>query len=287
VKELGRLVQVGFPTHNRWDEVRNTLARLADFGLGGLRILIADDGSDQPCPFDPRSICPGAELGRHDVARGMVQRRNELAAAMHAPWYFGLDDDSFPAAGSLEDAVHYAESCADLLTLAFPIHNPRLGVDQVPSLSDHPYPVRSFIGCGHLMHRGRFVDLGGFSPDFAYFFEEWELAARGFVQGLRCVHYPGLTIHHRGSNTWRNWHRMDFTGARNMALWNDWYVPPPHRAVKQLRLLASRLLMAAHTGRLSSLRGFAAGVRALRAHRGRRRTMTAAQYAEWNRLPYS
>jgi GT2 family glycosyltransferase len=287
VRELAKLVQVGFPTHNRWDEVRTTLEGLADAGLGDLRVLIVDDGSDRPCPFDPASICPHAELRRHAESRGMVVRRNEIARAMDAPYYLGLDDDSFPVSGSLEDAVHYAERRDDLLSLAFPIHNPRLGKAQVQSVHDAPYPVRAFIGCGHMMRRDRFLQLGGFSPVFAYFLEEWEMAARGFVQGLRCVHYPALQVHHRASNAWRDWNRMDFYGARNAVLWNDWYLPPPRRAVKQARALAARLMLAARTGRGASLRGFAAGMHERTAHRGQRRPMSAAQYAEWLSMPFS
>ncbi|HEY0022666.1 MAG TPA: glycosyltransferase [Longimicrobium sp.] len=287
MSELATMVQVGFPTHNRWDEVRNTLERLADAGLGGLRVLIVDDGSDQPCPFAPASICPRAELRRYPEARGMVVRRNEIAREMNAPYYLGLDDDSFPVSGSLDDAVHFAEGRDDLLSLAFPIFNPRLDAPQVPSLADRPYAVRAFIGCGHLVRRDRFLALGGYSPVFAYFFEEWELAARGFVQGLRCVHYPGLQVHHRASNAWRDWNRMDFYGARNAVLWNDWYVPPGRRAVKQARALMARMMLATRTGRTASLSGFAAGMRERAAHRAHRRPMSAAQYAEWVGMPFS
>lgn len=285
--DLSAWVQIGFPTRNRWDDVRTTLAALAGQGLGALRIVIVDDGSDQACPFDVRAICPGAELHRYPESRGMVVRRNQIARGMDTPYYLGLDDDSFPAGGSLAGAVEFAESIPDLLSLAFPIFNPRLGEHQVRSTGPAPYPVRSFIGCGHLVHRERFLALGGFSEQFAYFFEEWELAARGYVQGLRCIHYPGVQIHHLYSNAWRDWNRMDFYGSRNMVLWNDWYVPPARRAVKQARNLASRLAIALRSRRSGSLRGAAAGFRAVREHRTLRRPMSMEQYRAWTEMPFS
>ena len=60
------LVQIGIATKNRWADLKITLLKVSEFGLGDLRILIFDDCSDQPCPFDVQAICPGAELKRFD-----------------------------------------------------------------------------------------------------------------------------------------------------------------------------------------------------------------------------
>jgi GT2 family glycosyltransferase len=284
---LASLVEIGFPTHNRWEDVRNTLTRLAEFGLGGLRVLIVDDGSDEPCPFDVTAICPRAELRRHAESRGMIVRRNEIARAMRAKYYFGLDDDSYPVSGSLEEAVEFAEGRPDLLSLSFPIYNPRLDRHEVASRGSEPYPARAFIGCGHLMHRERFLDLGGFCEELGYFLEEWELAGRGFVRGLRCYHFPGLQIHHLASTRWRDWHRMDYYGARNDVWWNDWYLPPSRKPIKHARNLVSRLLQTARTRRTASLRGYWAGQRSIPLHRHRRQPMSVDQFREWRCLPFT
>src|SRR5688572_19295016 len=127
------LVEIGFPTRDRWDEVRMTLMRLRDFGLDRIRTIIFDDGSAMSCPFDVREICAGAELHRFTTSEGLIVRRNQIARMMTAKYYFGLDDDSFPASGSLSEAITFAERQTDLFSLAFPIYNPRLKQYQVRS----------------------------------------------------------------------------------------------------------------------------------------------------------
>ena len=55
-------VEIGIATKNRWSDLRNTLEQITAFGLGELRILIFDDASDVPCPYEVSAICAGAKL---------------------------------------------------------------------------------------------------------------------------------------------------------------------------------------------------------------------------------
>jgi GT2 family glycosyltransferase len=281
------LVEIGIATRNRWEDLGITLARIAGFGLGHQRILIFDDASDQPCPYDVTSICKGAELTRFRVCEGCIVRRNQLARGMNSTYYLSLDDDSFPVGGSLEAAVDFAQSCENLLCLSFPIYNPVLGAHQVRSLQDTPYRVRSFIGCGHLLHRQRFLDSGGYCEDLVHQGEEVELAARTFQKSLDCYHFPGLQIHHTASDTGRSYYRMDYYGSRNNVLWNDWYIPPALRIIKQSRTFVSRSLQVIRTRRLGSAQGHLAGLREISKFRDHRRPMSMSSYKEWKSLPSS
>src|SRR5258708_40245695 len=107
------LVEIGIATKNRWRDLRLTLERIATFGLGQQRILIFDDASDVPCPFNAAAICVGAEVQRFSESAGYIVRRNQLARAMRAVYYLSLDDDSFPVSGSLAAAAAFAESRPD------------------------------------------------------------------------------------------------------------------------------------------------------------------------------
>ncbi len=279
------LVTVGIATKNRWEDLKNTLSKITGFEPERLKVLIFDDASDTPCPFDVTSICPRAELKRFSESRGYIVRRNQLAREMDSKYYLSLDDDSFPVAGSLEAAVRFARTCEDLLCLSFPIYNPITGEHQVKSLRDEPYRVKTFIGCGHLLHRERFLELGGYCEELVHFWEETELAARGFQKGLHCYHFPGFMIHHLESNAGRNWHRMDFYGARNNVLWNDWFMPRGLRLVKQGRSFISRLLLAIATRRMGHLQGQIAGMIAVSRYKANRSPMPPELYEEWESLP--
>jgi GT2 family glycosyltransferase len=280
-------VEIGITTKNRWDDLRNTLTRITAFGLGGLRVLIFDDGSDRACPFDVASICAGAELKRFPESKGLIVRRNQLARELKSKYYLSLDDDSFPVSGSLEAAIRFAEGREDLLCLSFPIYNPVTGEHQVKSLDDEPYRVKTFMGCGHLLHRERFLGAGGYCEELVHYWEETELAARAFLKGLSCYHFPGLTVHHLHSEAGRNWRRMDFYGARNNVLWNDWFTPRGLRLIKQSRTLTSRLLLFTKTRRLAHLQGQIAGISDILKYKANRRPMPMRLYQQWASLPSS
>ena len=281
------LVQIGIATKNRWDDLRVTLEKIRDFGLGELRIIIFDDHSDVPCPFDVAALCPGAALTRFDESRGYITRRNEIAAVMDAKYYLSLDDDSFPFAGSLEAAVSYAESLPDNFCLSFPIYTPLIDKQFEEPLDAAPFPVRSFVGCSHLLHRERFLALGGYREELVHQTEENEIAVRAFQQGLRCRRFSGFQIMHMATNVGRSYYRMDFYGGRNRLLWNDWYLPPGRRGIKQAQTVASRLRDFAATRRPGYLRGGLAGLWDIRRYRVHRRPLTQDQYREWLRLPPS
>ena len=281
------LVQIGIATKNRWDDLRVTLEKIRDFGLGNLRLLIYDDCSDVPCPFDPRAICPGAELTRFDCSRGYITRRNEIAAAMSAKYYLSLDDDSFPFAGSLENAVAYAESLQDNFCLGFPIYTPLLDTHFDEPIDAKPYQVRSFVGCSHLLDRQRFLDLGGYREELVHQTEENEIAVRAFQQGFLCRRFPGFQITHMATNIGRSFYRMDFYGGRNRLLWNDWYLPPGRKVIKQAQTVASRLRDFAATRRPGYFRGGLAGLQDVRRYKAYRRPLSELQYEKWLRLPPS
>ncbi len=281
----GDLVQIGITTRDRWQDLRQTLERVRDFGLGGLPILIIDDGSASPCPFPVHEVCPGAQIHRMSQSAGYIARRNQLAHMMTSRYYLSLDDDSYPASGSLADAVTFAESHRDLFCLSFPIYNPRQGRYQLKSSRTTPYRARSFIGCGCLLHRAHLLAAGGYQEELVRFVEEIDLSARMFARGLYCYHYPYMEIHHLETNQARNWWAMDFYGARNRVLWNDWYVPTSQQLIKQGRTALARLWQFIKTGRPGHLAGQWSGVRSLAEHRHYRRRMAPAVYREWRRLP--
>ena len=288
------LVEIGITTKNRWDDLRLTLEKIRDYGLGELRIIIVDDCSDAPCPYDAAAICPGAETRRFDVSRGLIVRRNEIARLMSAKYYLSLDDDSFPFAGSLEAAVAYAESLTDNFCLGFPIYTPRMDDSFSESVLDAPYQVRSFVGCAHLLDRQRFLALGGYREELIHQAEENEVAVRAFQGGLLCRRFPGFQIMHMYTNVGRSFDRVEYYGVRNTLLWNDWYLPPQKKLVKQERAIGLRLykLLAAWrsrraNGALAGVKGCVDGLKDIRTFKKYRRPLSLPQYREWQKMPNS
>ena len=283
------LVSIGITTKNRWQDLKITLDYLIKFDIDqDIPIIIYDDGSDETCPFQWKKLPLNIQLKRFDQSQGYIVRRNQLAKAIQTKYYLSLDDDSFFVAGSLSEAINFAQSREnDLFCLAFPIYNPVLQKYQSYSLQDQPYQVRSFIGCGHLLHLPRFLELGGYREELTHQGEEMEIAARAIQKGYYCYHFPNLKIHHTASNQGRNWHRMDYYGARNNILWNDWFIPTEQRIIKQCRTITSRLALSAKVWRWGQIEGMIDAFRSLAKYELYRYPMNKDIYYSWKKLPYS
>ena len=282
------LVSIGITTKNRWKDLEITLTKIKESGLESLPIVLFDDASDQTCTFDIANLSLQIQFERFTQSKGLIVRRNQIAQSIQTKYYLSLDDDSYPVSGSLQAAVDFAESQEDLLCLSFPIYNPTLLEYQNPSLdTKEPYLVKCFVGCGHLLHRERFLQLGGYREELIHQGEEMEIAARAFQRNWRCYHFPNFLIHHTASNAGRNWHRMDFYGARNNVLWNDWFVPQQLKLAKQLRTLVSRTFLGIKVRRLGQFQGEYTGFKDIKQYKSYRQNMSIQSYKKWQLLPYS
>ena len=286
-QRLKDLVSIGITTKNRWQDLWKTLCCIQEFGLGEISILIIDDGSDRACPFDLAERFKTIRLTRYSESQGLIARRNQLAEMIQTKYYLSFDDDSYPAAGSLEAAIEFAESQTNLLGLSFPIYNPIAKIYQNISCQPEVYQVKSFVGCGHLLHIPHFLKLGGYREELIHQGEEMEVAARGFQRNLYCYHFPGFEIHHTESMVSRNWQRMDYFGARNNILWNDWFTPSSRKLFQQCRTLSSRSLLGIKVRRPGQFRGLAAGFQDITKYRAHRQPMSPEQFKAWKALPYS
>ncbi|HEY0792714.1 MAG TPA: glycosyltransferase [Chthoniobacterales bacterium] len=285
IDDLASWVTVGISTKDRWPDLEATLRRLVAAGFGRLLLQVIDDGSRTPCPF-ALDFWPGPfNLQRFDRPAGLVVRRNQLAKNARTKYLLSLDDDSYPAEGSLARAVAFAEGQPDLLCLGFTVYNPARNAYESPATGPDPYPVRAFIGCGHLMNLPHFLGLGGYREEIIHQGEEPELAARGWTRGWRCFHFPGLTIHHTASSQGRNWARMDYYGSRNAFWWNAWFVPAPLLPWQQARTFAGRVLLFLRLRRPALAKGILDGLLLARRYRRFRHPFTAGQFQLWRRLP--
>ena len=189
--------------------------------------------------------------------------------------------------GDFESALEFLELNEDVLCLSLPIWNPPTSSFQNSARGNQPSRCRAFIGCAHVMRRQTFLDLGGYNVKLWHQGEEMDLGARALLSGFRCMHFPGALVHHMESNEGRNWSSMDFYGARNAVLWNDWYVPDSQQGVRRRRRIAASFMHAVSHRRVGQLRGHWAAV-PLRHQLARyRRRFSPEQFSEWLSLPFA
>src|SRR5882672_6694544 len=97
---------IGITTKNRWDDLKITLLKIKEFEWNEISFLIFDDNSDTICPFDVKEILPNAEIKKFSESKGLITRRDQLVQSISTPYYLSLDDDSYPAEGSIKEALN-------------------------------------------------------------------------------------------------------------------------------------------------------------------------------------
>ena len=188
------------PTRNRPAILANTVRQLQRLGLQSLPLWVYDDASDDPkAAPDAVSAWPGARVVRGDVRVGQAKGRNVLLRACNCEYAIMLDDDQyFLSQTSIEVIGRYLEQHAvrrDFAVLAFQSVNKADGVLGTPKdVSAGPSP--SFMGGACLFHVPSVLSVGGYREFFIYGYEEPELAARLWLNGLQIWYDPAIVVEH-------------------------------------------------------------------------------------------
>jgi GT2 family glycosyltransferase len=279
-----RQVGIGISTRDRWDDLAVTLSELRKSGYGDLETIVIDDGSRQPAPPALRRAFPNVRFERVETSRNYVVQRNRLAQMLSSTYYLSLDDDSFPVAGDVSDAVTWLENHPSVAALAFHIVNQDDGIP-APGTLGEPYPVRYYIGCAHLLRRRQFLALGGYLERLHYFGEEIDFCLKALRQGFSTYTFPSVVVRHNRTPVARNSAKAARYYIRNEAIAGLLYFPFPFsilRAVNCVRILENPKWNV-HAGSLllGWLEAFVCGTLWWK----QRRPLSIAQFRAWKRLP--
>src|SRR5690606_31611285 len=136
---------------------------------------------------------------RHEDSQGLISSRNELMSRATGAYFLHLDDDAhLVQPDAIEKAVRIMESDEGIGVFAFTVHEdvnpPPQEILNVPS---KVIDVRSFTGCGHIIRRSVFEELGPLKEAFVFYCEEIDFCLRAWEAGYRVVRDPSLIVHHR------------------------------------------------------------------------------------------
>jgi len=279
-----RQVGIGITTRDRWDVLAVTLSELRKKGYEDVETIVIDDGSKQPLQPALRAAFPKVRFERVDYSLGLVVQRNRLAGMLSSTYYLSLDDDSFPVAGDISAAISWLENHPSVAALALHIVQGNESIPRAQTLRE-PFPVRYFIGCGHLLRRKQFLELGGYLERLHYFGEEIDYCLKALLQGSSTYAYPAVVIRHNRSAVARNSTKAARYYIRNEAIVGLLYFPFPFsilRAVNCLGILRHPKWNL-HWGSLL-LGWLEAFVRAI-GWRSLRRPLSIAQFRTWKKLP--
>jgi GT2 family glycosyltransferase len=275
---------IGITTRDRWADLEVTLSELKIQGYENAETIVVDDGSQRPLPPALKAAFPKVRFERVERSLGLVVQRNRLAEMLSSTYYLSVDDDSFPVAGNIGDAVTWLAKHPTVAALALYIVQANENIPPPETLGE-PFPVRYYIGCGHLLRRKQFLDLGGYLERLHYFAEENDFCLKALRQGSSTFAYPGVVIRHKRTLTARNSAKAARYYMRNEAIVGLLHFPFPFsilRAMNCLQLLRNPEWNL-HPGSLllGWIEAFVCAISWWRL----RRPLSMAQFRAWKKLP--
>ena len=236
------------PTRDRWDILRRTLAGLAAQTLPGAEVVVVVDGDDLDVPGDL-----AADQVLVQPHGGPGRARNLGAAASVRPRVLFLGDDMVPTAGLLAHhlATHDAHDDPTVAVLGHVDWHPEVASNrilrwldwsttqfdyaQLAGMGGRDVGFGRFYSCNVSLPRALFEQVGGFDPDFIFYYEDLDAGWRLHEAGMQLLYAPDAVVHHL--------HDYDLAavrrrfagialGERMMAAKHDWFDPPYfHRQV--------------------------------------------------------
>ena len=276
-------------TRNRPADLAFTLEKLISLELAYLPLIIVDDASDASIVSDElvRQF-PRIKVVRNETQRGLITNRNEMALLSKTPYILSLDDDScFRNVPDLQGAVEYLAQQPRVVALQF--NNVDINFGEEAVTGSEPYRVQTYTGCGHLLKRSLFLEMGGYRKDFVHMSEEVEFCRKAWKAGLEVHMYPKIIVDHRRTPVARFPEKNLYYLTRNLLIIS--YLHLPWMAMMP-KLFSNALLIWWRNLRRrylwsSVFRGWLDGLKYCRAHFSERVPMSGRQYREYRRAPVS
>jgi GT2 family glycosyltransferase len=279
------MLGISIATRNRWRDVEKTLAMVAERPeLAGCAVVVADDHSDEAAPAALVSRFPRVLFLASERSLGASAQRTRIAKVLDTEYVLQLDDDSYPVAGSVADAVSFLAAHEDAAALALNIVE---GRETSPAIDPTapPFKVESFIGCGVLLRRQRFIDLGGFISALGFYCEETHFSARAARSGLSVYKFPALVVRHEKSVSARSTSRIAYFRGRNRVLLVLWHYPFRTIPLRLATSLPGTFALVRPRDFPAAVIGFFAGILDGLRMPAERHPLTYSQYLSWRRLP--
>lgn len=208
-------LSVVIPTKDRPDVLRQTLAGLAGQSASGFEVLVVADGGNGP------SDVPAHVRVIHQEQAGPGVARNTGAAQSRRPLLLFLGDDMVPTPHLVAEHLdrHARESADEVAVLGLVRWHPTVPHRGAQAWLEWSGAQFDFVGidgddagwgrfysCNVSLKRTLFDRVGGFDPDFTYYYEDLDIAWRLNEAGMRLRFEPrALALH---------LHRYDLDGLR-------------------------------------------------------------------------
>jgi GT2 family glycosyltransferase len=237
---LARRVGVAVLTHDRRDEVLDTVRRLA-CEIDAAAIVVVDNASTDGTAAALAARFPRVRVVRLERNLGAAAR-NEAARRIEAPYVAFADDDCWWAAGALGRAADVLDAHPRLGALTARVVVEPDGREDATSAAMAASPLPNRLGVpgteifgimagACMMRRAAFLGAGGYEPRLFLGREEALLAIDLAAAGWAMAYVPSVVVHHRPSPR-RNAMARRRLLLRN-GLWCTWLRRAPRHAWRE------------------------------------------------------
>lgn len=181
-----------------------------------MEIIVVDNASTDGTSVQISSLYPDVTLITRAYNNGIAGWNDGFAVARHK-YFLVLDDDSHIENG-LAEAVDFLEFNQDTGILGFNIVDPQLMGDPLLDPAEawkHLQKIMGFIGCGALIRKSVYEELGGFADWLFIYTHEFEYSLRALQARWNTVFFEKGTVIHRASKLNRTNKRLRIFGTRN------------------------------------------------------------------------
>jgi len=188
------LVTVAILSHNRKEELRNTLYNLIKQDYKNIEIIVADNCSTDGSPNMVELNFPDVKLIRLSKNLG-IEAYNYILKEANGKYYLILDDDSFPEKSALSYGISFLEQNIDYFIVTFKIFNN--GINEIETKDfkiENPY---LFHGCGSIWKSQVYEKLGGYDADYFLYYNEIDLTIRCYNSNMKIKYLEDKIVFHQ------------------------------------------------------------------------------------------
>jgi len=206
-EKINPLVTINILSFNRKDELSHTLTKVFEQDYKNIEVIIVDNASSDGTQQMVKTEFPDVNLIELKENIGIVGWNKGFEVAK-GEYVFVLDDDSYPENGTIQAGVNLITKDNKISVIGFTIYNSyfqKIENDEYYQCSSKMVSeVTGFIGCGAIIRKTHFLELGGFDSKIFLYYNELEFSIRSRNTGYKVLFDPNHKVNHTYSLSQRN-----------------------------------------------------------------------------------
>jgi GT2 family glycosyltransferase len=192
-------VSVNILSFNRKEDLRFTLKKILEQDYKNIEIIVVDNSSTDGTREMVKTEFPNVKLIELKKNIGIAGWNKGFEAAK-GEYVLVLDDDSYPDNGTISSGINLMLKDEKIAVVGFAIYNYQFNKiendEYYQKQSREVEEVSAFIGCGAMIRRKYFLDLGGFDPVIFLYFNELDFSIRAKNAGYKILFEPNHRVNH-------------------------------------------------------------------------------------------